>query len=85
MKPLTITSQIETKAFELIKKSPDGIRWVDLNREIQEANPNFHPKTINGTVWKLTQKYPDKIYKSEKGVFKLISPEALDRKSETDK
>jgi hypothetical protein len=28
---------------------------------IEEAYPDFHPKTINGCVWKLIQLYPEKI------------------------
>lgn len=72
MKSVTITSQIESKVFELLEQHPEGVRWTELNRLIKEAYPSFHPKTINGTVWKLTEKYPDKVYKPEKGVFRLL-------------
>ena len=44
-------------------------------RLIQEAFPDFHPKTINGCVWKLVDNFPDKVYKPEKGLFKLKSVE----------
>jgi hypothetical protein len=71
MKKPTITGQIYDKIFELLEKNPEGIRWVDMNRMVQEAYPDFHPKTINGCVWKLIEKYPDKVYKPEKGLFKL--------------
>jgi hypothetical protein len=71
MNPSTITGQITAKAFELLKQHPEGLRWVDLRREIEESNPAFHPKTVNGIVWKLPQNYPDKVTKEE-GVFRLI-------------
>lgn len=67
----SITQQINELALELIAKNPDGMRWVDLNKEIAQLHPEFHPKTINGTVWKLTEKFPNKVYKPEKGLFKI--------------
>ena len=72
LNPDTITGQIRIKALELLEQNPDGIRWKDLNEAIQKSNPDLHPKTINGTVWKLTEKFPDKVYKSSKGVFRLL-------------
>ncbi len=68
----TITGQINAIALELLDQNPDGIRWKDLNEAIQKANPDFHPKTINGSVWKITEKFPDKVYKPSKGVFRLL-------------
>ena len=69
--PDTKTSKVYKSIFTILEQYPDGVRWVDLNKMVKEANPTFHPKTINGCVWKLTQKYPDKVYKPEKGLFKL--------------
>ena len=69
--PKTITGQINQKAIELLEKHPEGIRWSEMIRLIQEAFPDFHPKTINGCVWKLVENFPDKVYKPEKGLFKL--------------
>ena len=73
--PTTITGQINQKAIELLENHPVGIRWSEMNRLIQEAFPDFHPKTINGCVWKLVENFPDKVYKPEKGLFKLKSVE----------
>ena len=69
--PTTITGQINQKAIELLEKHPEGIRWSEMLSLIQEAYPDFHPKTINGCVWKLVDNFPDKVYKPEKGLFKL--------------
>jgi hypothetical protein len=68
-KPQTITGQINAKAIELLEKHPEGIRWTEMLKLIQKAYPDFHPKTINGTVWKLVENNPDKVYKLEKGLF----------------
>ena len=66
-----VTHQIYDSIFEILSNNPDGVRWSDLLRQIEKSNPNFHPKTVNGCVWKLVEKYPDKVYKPEKGLFKL--------------
>lgn len=65
-----ITHQINDLAMDLLKKQPAGIRWTDLNRQIEKKKPNLHPKTINGCVWKLVEKFPDQVYKPEKGLFR---------------
>ena len=70
--PTTITGQINQKAIDILEKHPEGIRWSEMLRLIQEAFPDFHPKTINGCVWKLVDNFPDKVYKPEKGLFKLV-------------
>lgn len=66
-----VTERIEATAFDLLEQNPDGLRWSQLNRLIEEADPGFHPKTVNGTVWKLVERYPDRIYKPSKGLFRL--------------
>jgi len=70
-----VTHIINEKALEIISSNPEGIRWVDLLKQIQASDPSLHPKTINGCVWKLAEKYPDKVYKPAKGVFKLLKYE----------
>lgn len=72
MKKPTITGQINTKIFELLEQHHDGLRWSELILKIKKSNSNLHPKTINGCIWKLVQKFPDKVYKPSKGVFRLL-------------
>ena len=67
----TITGRIYTTIFELLEAHPEGVRWTDLLKLIEKSDPNLHPKTINGCVWKLTEKYPNEVYKPEKGLFRL--------------
>lgn len=71
MKPIPITHQINEKAFELLKNHPDGLHWSELLSKIKQSDPSFHPKTVNGCVWKLVEKFPDRVYKPEKGLFRL--------------
>jgi len=66
-----VTHQINEKALSLLAQHPEGIRWTDLLKMLQESDTSWHPKTINGCVWKLVEKYPDEVYKPEKGLFRL--------------
>lgn len=67
----TITGRINAKALQLLARNPQGLRWSELLTKIQAADPSFHPKTANGCVWKLVEKFSDQVYKPEKGLFRL--------------
>lgn len=66
-----VTHRINAKAFELLEQHPEGLRWSELLTKIQASDPTLHPKTVNGCVWKLVEKFPDKVYKPSKGLFRL--------------
>ena len=68
--PNTITGRINAKAIELLEQNPEGVRWSDMLKRIQESDSSLHPKTINGCVWQLTNNFPNTIYKPEKGLFR---------------
>jgi len=72
MRSSKVTERINATAFELLEKHPEGLRWSELLSKIQASDSTFHPKTVNGCVWKLVEKYPDKIYKPSKGLFRLL-------------
>ena len=72
MKKQSITGRIYTKVLDLLKQHPKGLHWSELIKEIQTYDPTLHPKTVNGCIWKLTQRFPDKVYKPEKGLFRLL-------------
>ena len=67
-----VTERIYLKAFELLEKNKNGLRWSELLSKIKESDPTFHPKTVNGCIWKLVERYPDKVYKPSKGLFRLV-------------
>jgi len=66
-----VTERIDATAFELLEKHPEGLRWTDLRKKIEASDDSFHPKTVNGCVWKLAEKFPDAVYKPSKGLFRL--------------
>jgi len=68
----TVTGRINAKAFELLEQHPEGLRWSELLSKIEASDRSFHPKTVNGCVWKLVEKFPDKVYKPSKGLFRLL-------------
>jgi hypothetical protein len=69
---MTITSRVYKIIFQALRENPNGLRWSELLRVIKEKDPTIHPKTANGLIWKLPEKYPDKVHKPKKGLFKLI-------------
>ncbi|HHW42088.1 MAG TPA: hypothetical protein GXX19_13300 [Syntrophomonadaceae bacterium] len=61
---------IQSKAVEIIKSNPAGIRYSELVNRIQESFPTFPKNTIHGTVWNLDIRLPDEIYKPARGIFR---------------
>ena len=74
----TITGRIYAKALELLEQHSEGLRFTELRSKIEQAYPNFHPKTVNGCVWKLVQKFPDKVYKPFRGRYRLLKYKSTD-------
>jgi hypothetical protein len=69
----TKTALIQAKAIEILKSAPEGMRTSQLLKAIQDDLPDAHPKTINGTVWKLPETRPEEVYKPERGRFRHVS------------
>jgi hypothetical protein len=67
-----VTHRINAKALELLEQHPEGIHWSEMLSKIKASDPSFHPKTVNGCVWKLIERFPDKVYKPSKGLFRLL-------------
>ena len=67
-----VTHRITEMVFDLLEKHPEGLRWSELHSKIIALEPKFHPKTVNGCIWKLIVRFPDIVYKPSKGVFRLI-------------
>ncbi|EKE18941.1 MAG: hypothetical protein ACD_9C00190G0005 [uncultured bacterium] len=72
MKNQTITGRINAMALDLLEQNPEGLQWSELLLKIKESDHSFHPKTVNGCIWKLIEKFPDKVYKPSKGLFRLL-------------
>ena len=72
MRSPKVTERIDAAALALLERHPEGLRWSELLSQIQASDPGFHPKTVNGCVWKIVEKHPDKVYKPSKGLFRLV-------------
>ena len=72
VKKTTITGRIYATSLESLEQNPEGLHWSELISKIKESDRSFHPKTVNGCVWKLVEKFPDKVYKPSKGLFHLL-------------
>lgn len=66
-----VTHRINAQALRLLSRHKEGLQWADLLKKIQASDPSFHPKTINGCIWKLTKRFPQEVYKPKKGLFRL--------------
>ena len=69
----TITELIQETAIEILKNAPKGIRTTQLINAIKKKLPDAHPKTINGTVWKLPTTRSEEVYKPIIGLFRHTS------------
>lgn len=77
-----IGERIREAAFTLLEQHPDGLRWADFTRQVAEADPSFKPNTIQGSLYKIHQLFPDKVYKPSRGLFRLT--EFRDQDTDTD-
>lgn len=66
---MTSKERIITKALELLKGAPHGIRYSDFVRQIKAALPEIPVNTIHGTVWNLDVQRPGEAYKPARGLY----------------
>jgi len=76
----TVTGRIYAAGLKLLDQHPEGLRWSELLSKIKASDHGLHPKTINGCVWKLVGKFPDKVYKPSKGLFRLVKYKSAQKK-----
>ena len=69
----TRREKIISKAIEVLKSNPDGVRYSDIGKKIHEEFPEFPKGTIHGTVWQLDVLVPDEIYKPARGLFRHVA------------
>jgi len=66
-----IGQRIVSKALEILEDHPDGLRWMEMLRLVA-ASDNFNRNTVSGNLWDLDQKFPEKVYKPSRGLFRLV-------------
>jgi hypothetical protein len=62
---------MRSKAVEVIKDHPRGIRWSQLLKEVEAALPDLPPRSIPGAIWDLDKKTSD-VYKPERGLWQHV-------------
>ena len=67
----TIGERIAEKAFEVLNATPEGVRYSDLVRRVMDLDRSFKHNTVHGNVWNLDERFPDRIYKPSRGLFRL--------------
>ncbi len=67
---VTRREQIQLRAIEILKNSPQGLRYTGLVNSIKEAYPEIPENTIHGTVWNLDVTIPKEVYKAGRGLFR---------------
>ena len=83
-----IKERIRDRAVELIRAHPEGLRYSELHRKLQESTPSFNAGTINSSIWNLDVLMPHEVWKPSKGLYRHaefkdqdIAPEAVARNS----
>ena len=71
MSSSTITGQIRKIALQILDNNPQGVRYSELSRKILEQG-NFNKNTTSGATWDLDATFPDKVYKPDRGLFRLL-------------
>jgi len=67
----TIAERIAEKAFAALEAAPEGLRYSDLVRAVMEADGTFKQNTVHGNIWNFDERFPDRVYKPSRGLFRL--------------
>jgi len=73
---------IITKAIEILKSIPSGVRYSELVRNIHQEFPDIPVNTIHGTTWNLETRIPSEVYKPARGLFRHISFKEIEGEKE---
>jgi len=69
----TRKEKIISKAVEILKSTPSGLRYVELMRKVHDEFLDIPYKTIPASLWDLDIRLPKKIYKPARGLFRHVS------------
>jgi hypothetical protein len=64
--------EIQTRAADIIRENPGGIRYSVLVEQINRESPETPVNAIRGVVWNLDEVLPKAISKPSRGVFKPL-------------
>ena len=70
---ITSTERIKSKALEILKTNPEGLRYSELVRLIHKELPEIPINTIHGIIWNLETRMPEQIYKPGRGSYRYVT------------
>jgi len=59
-----------SKAIEILRMNPNGLRYSDLVRKVSGDLPEIPVNTIHGTIWNLETRIPEEVCKPARGLFR---------------
>ena len=65
----TLTKKIVSKALELLLENPEGIRFSELERKVEEACSDINPNTVYTIISELNKHVKD-VYKPARGLYR---------------
>ena len=68
-------NEIREIALQIVAENIGGIHYGDLVKKIATAHPETPVNTIHGSVWDLATRFPDKVVKPSRGLFKSAGEE----------
>jgi len=68
----TRKEKITSKAIEILKSSPDGIRYSEMVKKIHQELPEIRVNTIHGNVYNLQVRVPKEVDKPARGLFRHV-------------
>jgi len=69
---ITSTERIKSKALEILKTNPGGLRYSELIRFINKELPEIPINTIHGIIWNLETRMPEQVYKPGRGSYRCV-------------
>ena len=68
---MSLGEQLRRKAIEILSNYPQGIRWVNLLKEVQNSFPETKWNTLEGSLWNLDVTTNGEVVKPQRGQFIL--------------
>jgi len=69
----TRKQQIHSKAIEILKSEPEGVRYSALVSRVQASLPDISVNTIYGNLYSLDTQLPKDVYKPARGHYRHLS------------
>lgn len=69
----TRKERIQAKAIEILRNTPEGVRYSRLVDKIKSDLPDVEINTIESSIWNLDITRPKEVYKPGRGIFRHVS------------